>query len=165
MKKIVWFISVFIMVLSSTVQGQEKRKNLSVDAEFNWLLHYKRQYEEYRGVAKKRDSYIIKRDSVYKLYVNQIESIRRAPEVYLSHIDRAIDQKKVVYDGPARVLYSYVNTAMPFDSDLYYIYRLDLYKIIKKYLFEKRDSLLPEKTEAYIKAGGDNSGGYKLINK
>lgn len=162
MKIITFFISTFIFC--QLCVGQEEGKNLSVDAQFNWLLHYKRTYEEFQQKAQKNSSYVTKRDSMYTVYTNKIESIRNAPEIYLSHIDRAITKNKVDYDGPARVLYSYVNTAMPFDPDLHFINRLDLYKIIKKHIFEKKELILPEKTAAYIKAGGDNST-YKVINR
>ncbi|MCC2600713.1 hypothetical protein [Sphingobacterium sp. FBM7-1] len=100
---------------------------------------------------------------MYSVYTNEIESIRNKPKIYLSHINRAIAKNKVDYDGPASVLYSYVNTSMPFDPDLHFINRLELYKIVKKHIFEK-ELLLPEKTESYIRAGGDNST-YKVINK
>lgn len=161
MKSIIFFISVLIFSQSSAIYAQQKRESIGVDAEFNRLLHYKRQYEEYQSISKINPSYTIKRDSVYELYVNQIKSIRNAPEIYLSYINKAIENKKVEYDGPERVLYNYVNTALPFNPDLHFINRLELYKIIKEYIYEKSGALLPEKTEAYLKAGGDN-GGYKV---
>lgn len=160
MKTITFFISTFIFC--QLCIAQDEGKNLGVDAHLNWLLHYKRTYEEFKEKAQKNNSYVTKRDSMYIVYTNKIESIRNAPEIYLSHINRAIAKSKVDYDGPARVLYSYVNTALPFDPDLHFIDRLELYKIIKKHIFEKSELLLPEKTEAYIKAGGDNSG-YRVI--
>ncbi|MBD1434721.1 hypothetical protein H8B06_17985 [Sphingobacterium sp. DN00404] len=132
-----------------------------MDAEFNWLLHYKRSYEEYKGKAEKYKHYENKRDSMYTLYRDQIEIIRNAPDKYLSHINGAIAQNKVEYDGPPRIRYSYSAPSMPFDLTLHSIDRLDLYKIIKKHIFERRDTLLPEKTEAYIEAGGDRPG-YKV---
>ena len=64
---------------------------------------------------------------------------------------------KVEYDGPIKVFYDYFPTHLPFDPELHSLTRLELYKIIKKHLFEKNANALPEKTEAYEKAGDDNS--------
>lgn len=161
MKKIIVLISLLVLAQLPAVHGQQKGKNLTVDQEFNWLLHYKRSYEEYKEKAEKHRHYDNKRDSMYTLYRGQIETIRNAPSKYLSHIERAIARNKVEYDGPPRVAYSYSDPSMPFDLTLHSVDRLELYKIIKKYIFERKDILLPEKTEAYIEAGGDRPG-YKV---
>lgn len=151
MKKIIFLIFVCFSIQSTVVKGQQK----SVDAAFNELLHFKRQYEEYNEMAEKRPSYVVKRDSVYKLYKTKIELIRKEPETYLFHIEQAISNNKVKYDGPSQVLYDYVPSTMPFNPDLHVIDRLDLYKIIKKHIFEQTDAILPRRTEAYLKVNGD----------
>ena len=135
-----------------------KGKNISIDGELNWLLIYKMQYEQYSLAAKAKNEFteknVRKRDSVYTLYVEQVENIRNSPEKYLTHINRSIKNGKVEYDGIHRVPYDYVNTALPFDMALHSVTRLELYEIVKKYIFEKKYKLLPHRTDAYIKAGG-----------
>ncbi len=51
MKKIVFIIVVLSFIYSES-QGQQKRSNLSADAEINALLQYKREYEKYSEFAK-----------------------------------------------------------------------------------------------------------------
>lgn len=156
MKKIIFFTAVFVLVQSVawTQTLPEKGKNLSVDAEINWLMIYKREYEKYSQEAQTNSAKIIKRDSVYKLYTDQIQTIYNAPKIYLTHIERAIKNNKVEYDGSHRILYDYVNFSLPYTPEFHFIDRLELYKIIKTYIFDRKGALLPQRTEAYIKAGG-----------
>lgn len=157
MKKIMFIITV-LSSIQSTSYAQQKGKTINIDAEFNLLLHYKREYEKYSEAINKttifQDRYTTKRDSMYSLYTDQIENIRKSPEKYLTHIIRSIKNNKVEYDGAPRVLYNYVNLVLPYDADIHTVDRLELYRIIKKYIFEQNDKLLPQRTEAYIKAGG-----------
>lgn len=157
MKKIMLFIIAFTF-LHPVSYAQQKGRNLHVDEELNWLLHYKREYERLIIAANRKNELTAKnthaRDSVYKLYVDEIEFIRKSPEKFLTHINHSIRNNKVEYDGPPKILYDHVNTSLPFDPDLHSVTRLELYKIVKKYIFEKQDKLLPHRTEAYIKAGG-----------
>jgi|SRR5690606_33744874 len=145
-------ITVMALIFSMPLIAQKK---LSIDAEFNYLLHYKRSFEQYRDLSVKRPEFAAKRDSFKTAYDDMIKKIKDAPEIYLTHIDRAIEKNKVEYDGPIKVFYDYFPTHLPFDPELHSLTRLELYKIIKKHLFEKNANALPEKTEAYEKAGGD----------
>ncbi|WP_144062790.1 hypothetical protein [Sphingobacterium paucimobilis] len=157
MKKIM-LIMVILSFLYSAIHGQQKGTNLSVDQEIDWLLYYKREYEKYSAFANVKNDFtkknINKKDSIYKLYTGQIEYIRKSPDRYLTLINSSIQKNKVEYDGPPNIVYDYVNFALPYDSDLHSITRLELYQVIKKYLFDQDDTILPHRTEAYIKAGG-----------
>lgn len=156
MKKIIFFTTIFVLVklVAWTQTIPQKGKNLSIDAEINWLMIYKREYEKYSQEAQTNSVKIIKRDSVYKLYTDQIQAIYNAPEIYLTHIVRSIENNKVEYEGPHRVLYDYVNFSLPYTPEFHFIDRLELYKIIKQYIFDRKGALLPQRTDAYIKAGG-----------
>lgn len=157
MKKLIFIIAIFGLVHSPTC-AQHKGKNLSVDDEINWLLHYKREYEKYNHLANQEDAFALKnsskRDSIYKLYTSQIDYLKDNSDVYLAYLNRALRNNKVEYDGPARVLYDFVDSTLPFDADLHFINRLELYKVIMEHIFIKNEDLLPHRTPAYIKAGG-----------
>lgn len=156
--KNILFIIVAFFLIPLTSFAQEKEKQLSIDAELNWLLHYKREYEKYSKFADFKNDFTVKnvnkRDSVYKLYTDRIEQIRNSPEKYLTHINSSIKNNKVEYDGPPRILYDYVSSSTPFDPDLHFVSRLELYKIVKKYIFDQNGKILPHRTEAYLKAVG-----------
>lgn len=151
-------ITLIVFLFSMPSIAQQK---LSIDQEFNNLLYYKQYFEKYRDLAEKKPDFIVKRDSFKTAYDDMIQKIKAAPEVYLTHIDRAIAKNKVEYDGPVKVLYDYFPMHLPFDAELHSLTRLELYKVIKKHLFERNENALPEKTEAYEKAGGD-SGTYNI---
>lgn len=132
-------------------------KPTQLENDFNVLLSYKRNYEQFEVYTKKSkqtNKWITKRDSVYKLYTQKAESIRQDPK-YLAHINNAIASGKSGYIGPKSILYDYVNTALPFDPSMHFIDRLELYKLIKAYIIEK-GTLLPKHTNMYKEDGDKN---------
>ena len=151
------FICLVLVCLPGFPQ-EGKKQTINVDKDFNLLLHYKRENEKYNERFKKDPQstakHNLKRDSLYKLYVDKAKSIRESPEIYLTHINRAIRNNRVDNDSGYKVPYDYFNTAVPVDFDIHTITKLDLYKIIKRDLFEKKKKLLEERTPLYIERDG-----------
>lgn len=137
--------------------------NFIVDNDINVLIYYKREYEKYDDLSKANQEMRAKRDSLYNKYLQKANKIQKAPQEYLQVITSAIDNKRVESKEPGRILYNYVNTALPFDPDLNFVTRLELYKLVKKYIIDQKGAL-PRRTQAYMKVGNDDSS-YKPINK
>ncbi|RWU06299.1 hypothetical protein [Pedobacter chitinilyticus] len=155
----------YLLILSLLLSGLfgfgQKPANNPIDMELSLLVNRKMQYEKWLDMAQRSRStlYTTKKDSVYQLYMGMIKTVKSCPKVYLTHINKAIKAGKVEYDGPERIEYNYFNPGpLPFDSDLYFLSRLEAYKVIKRSLFEKNESQLPERTELYIKKGGKGRG-------
>jgi len=155
-KKYLLIITIVLSCISVAFSQGIVERPTPLENDFNVLLSYKRNYEKLDSLSKKNkhsNEWSIKRDSVYKLYTEKAKSIRNDPK-YLAHINTAIASGSSGYIGPKRILYDYVNTALPFEPDLHFIDRLELYKLIKIYIIEK-GKLLPKHTAAYKRAGGD----------
>ncbi len=145
------------LLLFSLTGFSQKQANNPLDDQLWLLVDRKAQYERWREFAKESSdvSYAKKRDSVYKLYMGMIKTIKNSPNIYLVHINKAIDAGKVEYNGPKGILYNYFNESLSYlDRDLYFLPRLEAYKVIKRSLFEKNENQLPERTDLYIQRGG-----------
>lgn len=144
MKILVIYLSILFAMQSITATAQIEN-GINYYSQFDQLMKYKRQYEKYRNLAEKNENFSDKRDSVYTLYTSKIKSMQKKPEMYLKHLEEVIrtnDAKsKDTYPQP----YDYFDTSLPFDSSLHFVKRVDLYKIIKKYIFDEKANLLPEK--------------------
>ncbi len=159
----------YLLILSLLLSGlfgfAQKPANNPIDDQLWLLVDRKAQYERWREFAKEPSdvSYAKKRDSVYKLYIGMIKAVKNTPEVYLVHINKAIKAGKVEYDGAQRILYNYFNQSLSSnDWDLYFLPRLEAYKVIKRSLFEKNESQLPERTDLYMKKGGKGRVGFTV---
>ncbi len=155
----------YLLILSLLLSGlfgiAQKPANNPIDDQLWLLVDRKAQYERWRDKAKmtshidNANKYAYKRDSVYRLYMDMVKSVKTSPQVYLVHINKAIKAGKVEYDGAYRILYNYFNESLSYlDRDLYFVPRLEAYKMIKRSLFEKKENQLPERTDLYIQRGG-----------
>lgn len=155
----------YLLILSLLLSGlfgfAQKPANNPIDIQLSLLISRKAQYEKWRDKAKitsyvnNADKYAYKRDSVYQLYMEMIKKVKSSPKVYLVHINKAIKAGKVDYDGAYRIIYNYFNESLSYlDRDLYFVPRLEAYKVIKRSLFEKNERQLPERTDLYIQRGG-----------
>jgi len=153
-KKYILIITIVLSCISVVFSQGIVERPTQLENDFNVLLSHKRNYEKFDSLSKKSAEWNPKRDSLYKLYTQKAESIRQDPK-YLAHINNAIASGKSGYIGPKRILYDYVDSALPFDPDIHFIDRLELYKLIKIYVIEK-GTLLPKHTNMY-KEDGDKS--------
>lgn len=151
-----YFLILLLLLFCSDSYAQ-KLNNNPIDDKLWSLVSLKSQYEKWRDMAKESSdtSFSNKRDITYKRYIQMIKTVKNAPEVYLEHINKAIKAGRVEYDGPKRILYNYYNQSLSYlDNDLYFVTRLEAYRVIKRSLFEKNESQLPERTDLYLKKGG-----------
>ncbi|RWU06300.1 hypothetical protein [Pedobacter chitinilyticus] len=163
------YLLILSLLLSSLSGFAQKPANNPIDIELSLLISRKAQYERWRDFAKEisdasyANKYAYKRDSVCQLYMDMIRTIKKSREVYLVHINKAIKAGKVDYDGAKGILYNYFNQSLSSnDWDLYFLPRLEAYKIIKRSLFEKNERQLPERTDLYTKKGGKGRVGFTV---
>lgn len=152
-------------MFSSIFGSAQKPVNNPIDMELSLLVNRKMQYEKWLDMFQRSSnaSFLSKRDSVYKLYIAMIKTVKSNPKVYLVHINKAIKAGKVEYDGAERIMYNYVHDPYLLeDLSLYALTRLDAYRIIKRSLFEKNESQLPERTDVYIQRGGKVREGFRI---
>ncbi len=162
MKSSIVILSLIFTVTFSISDGQERvPKNIS--AEFDQLLHYKREFEKYAIKSDKNKVHMTTRDSLYVLYLTKVESIKISPDVYLTYIEKALkrgsNDRMLTYSIP----YDYYDPSLPFNPNLHLMRRLDFFRIIKESLFDRGEVALPQRTPAFQKAGVDTVATYKLI--
>ncbi len=155
------YLLILLLLLFRLPSFSQRQVNNPVDDKLSLLVSLKSEYEEYRDRTEmtshvnSANKYAYKRDSVYRLYMGMIKAVKKSPEVYLVHINKTIKTGKVEYDGAQRILYNYFNQSLSYlDWDLYFVPRLEAYKMIKRSLFEKKENQLPERTDLYIQRGG-----------
>ncbi|RDC56931.1 hypothetical protein DU508_06945 [Pedobacter chinensis] len=95
------------------------------------------------GLRKVRNN-TQKRDSVLLLYKNQSNKIKNSPEIYLNYINYALKNKKTQLSNESSP-YKYISGLLStYDKNSHFIKEIDLYRLIKYYLFKRNDELLPE---------------------
>lgn len=163
------FSALFLAFIPAPAQISSKPINTpdkfsKIDNEFNLLLYYKVEYERYDEDAHRSSSLKSKRDSFYKLYIEKTNEIRRNPGIYLAYINKALKHNRHSYQGPIQaVRYDYFDTSKPYDRDIHFVERLELYRLIKEHIFNK-NAVLPQRLDAYKNAGGSEAKAYKKID-
>ncbi|WP_147273597.1 hypothetical protein [Pedobacter chinensis] len=135
MKKFSLIIIAFFVVLAYANAQQIDYQH--IDLEFQKLIDLKWDYERYKNNIQKRDS-------VFALYKNQSNKIKKAPEIYLSYIKLALKKDRVM---PAKetVYYKYVSgTGEYINKSWHKIKKVDLYRVVRYSLFKRDDEILPE---------------------
>lgn len=135
MKTIFSITVIFITILKCVfAQPPDKTKIL---IEIQKLTQLKWDYEKYKGHTQKRDSVLI-------LYKSQVNMIKNLPDIYLTYINYALKHNKEELTKESAP-YKYVSGLLSvYDSKSHFIKVIDLYRIIKYYLFKKDEELLPE---------------------
>lgn len=127
------------------VSGQSLTKT-KVESEFKSLGYVRGIYHYYLNLSNHvsaSQSIVMKRDSLAKVYYGKINTIQRRSKKYLRLVDFAIakkqlDDKKQVYP------YNWAPKLTSEYSSSKLVTQLDLYKIIRYYLLEKKSGELPD---------------------
>lgn len=156
-------ITLAFLVLFPVVFSQNRSKD-KFELEISRLMTAKRQYEKFEGYALKNpDRYKQLKNSSYHSYIGYIKKLKSNSKEFKNYINNAI--KNTDLDREL-LMYSYVNKDLPFDPYHYMISKLDLYRVINYYLFEKDKNVLPKKLENIeISLKRNNHKSIKLQNE
>lgn len=136
MKKLYLFL-LFVFVGSICKSNAQYLTESQIPLEIHRLVLLKLDYEKFKNRDKKRDS-------VLALYKEQINKIKRGSDLYSKYIKTALRRDKDSLKRE-RIPYKYISGGQSiYDVDEYVIKKIDLYRIIKYYLLEQNDELLPE---------------------
>ncbi len=120
-----------------TLALAQTQNDKQIIIEIQKLTRLKWDYEKFEKRPQKRDSILV-------LYKNQINKIKKSPEVYLKYINYALKNQKIQLSKESSP-YKYISEGLSvYDTKSHFIKEIDLYRIIKYYLFKRNDELLPE---------------------
>lgn len=143
MKKI-WYLFLCLFIVQ-VVSAQSIQQN-KIYLEFKRLAYLRGQYEGYSKLYETQQhntNIKDKKDSLLMLYTSMIKKIKQKRQVYLNHINWAIINNKLD-SNYRRIPYNYFPSIMSTDPTSNTISELDLYKIIRYSLYEKKYDMLPD---------------------
>lgn len=139
------------LILFTKVSFAQRTEDLKL--QIGLLATYKRNFEKYDfySLTSTTSKYVEKRDSVERLYDNQIKKIKSSPNTYLTFLNTMIVSKDPALDS--LMFYGFIDTRMPFNKNDFAVSRRNFYRIVKFSLFDKKMNRLP-KTLKEIKLNG-----------
>lgn len=131
-----------------------------ISREFVALINRKIDYEKFKSFAEHNSSrYQLSVDTAYGNYVRQAKKIKSNRNTYLAYINDALNKPDSV---TGRGFYGYVDVQLPFDPNLYTISQLELYQVIKYYLFDLDQDIIPERVESIPFVKRDHFSPFKM---
>lgn len=137
MKKLIFMVIICFSLVDWAVAQQSKENQTYSD--LYKIIALKKDYEKYKSINDTKRA-----DSLLLMYKNQIEKIKKSPDIYLNYIKVSLGQQN---DSLAKDFLPYkyrsgLQSNLDFDS--YFIKKIDFYRVIEYSLFKRNDELLPE---------------------
>lgn len=137
MKKLILIVIICFSLVDWA--GAQQPKEHEIYLELYKIIALKKDYEKYKSFNDTKRA-----DSLLLMYKNQIEKVKKMPDIYLNYIKVSLSQKN---DSLAKdfLPYKYMSGLQSnLDFDSYFIKKIDFYRVIEYSLFRRNDDLLPE---------------------
>lgn len=143
MKKI--FNSYLLLCFTTFICLGQDKTNLKLDNKITDVAFLKWEFEKRFRIANTHNTpdNVAKKDSLYCRYLSAIDKLKKDKITFSRFIDSSLNNNAVL-KGKETIPYKYVSMLGPFDKNKHFINRTDFYRIIKYFILEKDEKVLPD---------------------